>query len=211
MSQASAQSVTLTFEDLTDDGFGKAFSNDASMAFPIVNVGGSNRMQITRTGGFQEADINSNANPFLAAFNAATANPSGYVISYDYYLDTSAGGYGTFLQVGTYINSGQAPFTYTQDFPAVKDVDLSGAQLASGGVFSGTVTETLTAKYGALAADFQNTPSARLGLIVNGNGTADKVYFDNISIRPIPEPTSLALLGLGAFGVAGGVLRRRRG
>jgi len=208
--RASAQSVTITFEDLTDDGFGHKFSNDASETFPIVNIGGSNRMEVLRNGDFQEADINSSNNPYLAAFNAATANPSGYVISYDWYVDTSLspGNYGSFLQLGTYINAGQGTFPYVQDFPGTgKDVELGGAQLSSGQVFSGTVSETLTAKYGSLAADFLNPPSQRLGFIVNGDGIDAKVYFDNVSITPIPEPASIAALGIGLAALS---VRRRR-
>ena len=99
--------------------------------------------------------------------------------------------------MGTYINGGQGTFPYVQDFPGTgKDVDLTGAQLASGQAFSGTVTETLSAKYGALHADFLNAPSQRLGFIVNGDGTNATVYFDNVRIRPVPEPAAIALLGL---------------
>jgi hypothetical protein len=205
----SAQSVTFDFEDGTDQGFGTKFSNDASESFPIVNIGGSNRMGVLRDGGFQEADINSGANPYLAAFNAAVANPSAYLISYDWYVDTSLspGNYGSFLQVGTYINAGQGTFPYVQDFPGTgKDVELDGTQLASGSVFSGTVSETLSTKYGALHADFSNAPSQRLGFIINGDGTAATVYFDNISITAIPEPTAIVLLGL----AAPALLMRRR-
>jgi hypothetical protein len=200
VSHARAASSNFDFEDGTDQGFGLKFSNDASASFPIVTIGGSKRMEVSRTGAFQEADINSGANPYLAAFNAATANPSGYVISYDWYIDTSLspGNYGSFLQLGTYINAGQGSFPYVQDFPGSgKDLELNGTQLSSGQVFSGTVTETLTAKYGALNADFLNAPSQRLGFIINGDGTQAKVYFDNVSIRPVPEPASLVLFALG--------------
>jgi hypothetical protein len=31
---------------------------------------------------------------------------------------------------------------------------------------------------------------------MNGDGSAATVYFDNISITPVPEPTTVSLLGL---------------
>jgi hypothetical protein len=209
--QVRAQSVTLNFEDLTDDGFGHKFSNDASEAFPIVNIGGSNRMEILRDGDFQEADRNGTDSQWLAAFNAGVANPSGYVISYDWYIDTSLspGNYGNFLQLGTYVNAGQGTFPYAQDFPGTgKDVELGGAQLASGQVFSGTVSETFSAKYGALPADFLNAPAQRLGFIVNGDGAQAKVYIDNVSILPVPEPASLVLMSI-ASAIVWSARRRR--
>ena len=53
--EESAQSVTYNFEDLTDQGFGTGFGNDASASFPIVNIGGSNPMEVLDTASFQQA------------------------------------------------------------------------------------------------------------------------------------------------------------
>jgi len=119
----------------------------------------------------------------------------------------SPGNYGTFLQIGTYINSGAG--AYSQDFPAIKDVELNGTQLASGLVFSGTVSETLTAKYGVLSDPNWFGPQGfmRVGLILNGNGSAATVYFDNISVTPVPEPSALSLLAMAA--PAAWLMRRR--
>jgi hypothetical protein len=207
--QARGQSVLFDFQDGTDQGFGAGFGNDASKSFSIINIGGSLRMAVPLTGAFQEASRQSQgSDAFLAAMNAATLNPSGYTISYDWYVDTSLspGNYGTFLQLGTYINAGSG--AYAQDFPGSgKDVELNGAQLASGQVFSGTVTETLTQKYGALDPGFLGQSFMRLGLIENGDGSAATVYFDNISIAPVPEPASLTLFGLGMAGLM--MIRRR--
>ena len=128
-------------------------------------------------------------------------------LSYDWYIDTSLspGNYGNFLQLGTYVNTGSG--YYAQNFGAVKEVELNGGQLASGSVFSGTVSQTLAAK------GF-NLPLAetffRFGLISNGDGTQAKVYFDNITLAIVPEPASLAVAGLGLFGLAGVAIRRRR-
>lgn len=207
--QARSQSVTFDFQDGTDQGFGTGFGDDASATFSIANIGGSLRMTVPSTPAFQEAGREGGSGLFLDAMNAAAANPSVSTISYDWYVDTSLspGNYGTFLQVGTYFNSGSG--AYSQDFPGSgKDVELNGTQLASGGVFSGTVTETWTQKYGALNPGHVAQTFQRLGLIMNGDGTAATVYFDNITITAVPEPASLSLLGLGLAALW--TIRRRR-
>ncbi len=191
----------ITFEDNTDNGFGIKFSNDASANFSVVNIGGSNRMLVPRTGAFQEADT-STGNPssaFYQAMLASTDNPSGYNISYDYYIDTSNWGAnaGGFFQMGLYTNAGSG--AYHQDFPASgKELELNGTQLASGQVFQGTVTVNVAAAGLALA----NTETFfRLGFIENGDGSAQGVYVDNIKIAPVPEPASLGLMAMALCGV----------
>jgi hypothetical protein len=205
---APAQSVTFNFEDGTDQGFGHKFADDASETFPIDNIGGSNRMRVLRNGDFQEAEhaTSNPASPFYQAMLAASVDETLYEISYDWYIDTSNYGSaaGTFMQLGTYVNSGSG--YYAQDFPGTnKDVELDSTQLTSGQVFSGTVNETFAAK------GF-NLPTGetffRFGFIINGDGAAQTVHYDNVIIRPVPEPAALALFGLGLPVLA---LRRRRG
>ena len=203
--QASAQTAVLDFEDGTDQGFGTGFGNNASANFTIANIGGSNRMLVPNSG-FQDAgrETSNPAEPFYLALLAASANEAGYTLSYDYYIDTAAtpGANGTFLQLGTYFNTGNSD--YFQDFPAAgKDLELNGTQLSSGQVFQGTISETFAAKGFNIAA---GQTFFRPGLIINGDG-APNVYFDNIRVAPVPEPTTLAALGAAVTGLA---MRRRR-
>ena len=206
---ASAQSVSFNFEDGTDQGWGNPFSADPADAvkIPVANIGGSNRIKIVRDGSFQEIGRRSfnTTEPFHLTMNAAAADEANYVISYDYYVDTSTGGFGSFLQLGTYVNA--ADGYYAQDFPGPgKDLELNGGQLASGSVFSGTVTETFAAK------GFNLAPGAsqyELGFVLNGDSAAGQgiVYIDNIRIGLVPEPATMAVLGLALPAV---LLRRRR-
>lgn len=208
---ASAVTVTYDFEDGTDQGWGRKFapaeSSDASETFPIANVGGSNRLAVLRDGDFQEAEIAMGATglPFYQAMQAASADEAGYEISYDWYVDTSTfgGGAGTYLQLGTYVNTGTGYYKQNFPDPGTKEVELNGTQLASGQVFSGTKTETFAAKGFDLPA---GETFFRLGLILNGDGANQVVHFDNVSVRPVPEPASLALLAI----LPALALRRRR-
>jgi hypothetical protein len=190
--EAKGQFVAYDFESGGDQGFGHKFSNDASEEFPTVSIGGSIRMEVLRNGDFQEAErtISDPSDGQYLAMDAASGNEAGYLLSYDWYVDTSLGGYGSFLQLGTYVNTGNG--YYAQDFPnAGKDVELGGGELASGGVFSGTVTETFSDKGFDLPT---GQTFFRLGLIINGDGPNATVYFDNVSISPVPEPASMTLL-----------------
>jgi len=206
--QASAQMVTYNFEDGTDQGFGTGFGDDASATFPIVTIGGSKRMEVMDTAAFQQAGRQT-GNPTDGEYItmlAASVDETLATLSYDWYIDTSLapGAYGTFLQLGTYVNTGSG--YYAQNFPAVKEVELNGAQLASGQVFQGTSSQTFAAK------GF-NIPLGetffRFGLISNGDGTNTKIYYGNIKLSVIPEPASLTLLSFGGIGLLG-VARRRR-
>jgi hypothetical protein len=205
---ASGQ-IVFDFETGGDQGWGNPFSADPAntVMLTVENVGGSNRLRAIRDGSFQEVARRSHSqvDPFHLAMAAAAVNDGLATISYDWYVDTSPGTYGSFLQLGTYYNTDNG--FYDQDFPnAGKDVELDGAQLASGQVFSGTVAETLSVKGVDLPI---GDTGYELGFIVNGDGPAggQRVYFDNVRISIIPEPASLALAGLAATAIA--MMRRR--
>ena len=207
---AAAQvSHTFTFDGTTDEGWGGAFDDDAGRTNPIVNIGGSNRMQVSNTDAFQEtavgagvAAVGDTGNSFFEAMKAAATNPADYELSYDWYVDTT-GANAQFLQFGSYVNTGSG--YYAQNFPGTgKEAELDGTQLSSGQSFSGTVRVPFTT-YGAIPG---GQTFYRLGLIVNtaAGATVPGVYFDNISVRPVPEPASLAVFGLAVGALA---LRRR--
>jgi hypothetical protein len=206
--QAQAQSVTFNFSDGTPDGWANAgFSSSPSAA--IQNISGNNYLSIP-LGGFQVANVASsyagNLSTFTAAMAAAAANPAGYDISYDYYINTAGFSGATYLQVGTFVNSGSG--YYAQDYGTPNELQLNGTQLASGAVFQGQITFSLAAAgYAIPAAD----TFFRLGLIENGNGTGVSVDFTDISVTPVtavPEPASFGLCGLVL--AAGTTLIRRR-
>lgn len=201
--QAQGQSVLYNFSDGTNDGW--ANSGFGTTPHAVVQTFGSQNYINIPLGGFQVASVVTgaagNLPTFTATMAAAAANPYGYNISYNYVINTAGFSGATYLQLSTYVNENNS--YYAQD--AANEVALNGTQLASGGIFFGTVTINMGA-VGFTGMSATDT-GYRLGLIMNGNGTGVSVDYTHISVAPIPEPSSLALAGLGAVG---GLLALRR-
>jgi hypothetical protein len=200
--QAQAQSVTYNFADDTSDGWANSGFNPTPLA-TVATIGTQNYIYLP-LGGFQVGNVSAGSGALFNAMAAAAADPAGYDISYEYYINTSTFSGATFLQFGTFWNQGDG--YYAQNYGSPNEVQLSGAQIASGGIFTGTVTINVGAIYAPVAGD----TFYRLGLVENADGgsTGVGVYVTDISITPVPEPSSLALAGLGALG--GLMLFRRR-
>ncbi|MGH7993202.1 MAG: hypothetical protein ACREDQ_06780, partial [Limisphaerales bacterium] len=198
--QALGQSVTFDFADNTADGWVES-GFGSSPAASVSTIGGNKYIGILMQGGYQSGSVNSStvsgapAADFTAAMAAAFANPAGYELTYNWYVDTSAPiNPGTYLQLGSYANAGSGFYGQTGT-PSAYEPQLDGTQLASGGVFSGSVTVPFTA-YGT----DPNGPEtyARLGFILNGDGVGVVVDYTDIAItQVVPEPASLALCGMG--------------
>jgi len=201
--QAQGQSVLYNFSDGTNDGW--ANSGFGTTPLAVVQTIGSQHYINIPLGGYQVANVQSgaagNLPTFTATMAAAAANPAGYNISYNYVINTAGFLGATYLQLSTYVNENNG--YYAQD--AANEVSLNGTQLASGGIFFGTVTINMGA-VGFTGMSATDT-GYKLGLIMNGNGTGVSVDYTHISVAPIPEPSSLALAGLGAVG---GLLALRR-
>jgi hypothetical protein len=193
----------FSFEGNTDGWVVSGF-NSKPVTLGNSSVGathGSQSLAVTQTGdnfSWNTLRNNSGTDAFYAAMNAASANEAGYTLELDVtYRDADIPN-GTFLNLSLWMNSdngfrdihSQALTTTMED----KSVHLS-IPLTS---FSGT---------DELAS---NSSYYQLGIGMNGDwGTgAATVYFDNINIQAVPEPSTLALLAIASLG-GFWVLRRR--
>jgi hypothetical protein len=107
---------------------------------------------------------------------------------------TPPASFGYYLQIQLWVNN--ADMGYFQD----------GAYLGTtiGSETTITFPDLPAAQVAILAASSNPT---QIGFQIGGGGAGD-VFLDNLRVQQIPEPATLALLGLGALGFLG--LRGRR-
>jgi hypothetical protein len=207
-SHASA-SVLYNFSDNTSDGWDQSgFSDTTPLA--VDTIGSSNYIHVA-SGGFQVANraTGNTSDAMFQALQAAQQAPGTYEVSYDWLINTAQFATPavtpTFVQMGIFVNGGDG--FYAQNYGA-GEVQLSGAQLASGQTFTGHVDVNLTAD-SLLPAPSVAETFWRLGLIAN----SDQPFFGdltNIAIQPIPSVPEPTTLSLGAMAVAGLFMRRRQ-
>ena len=107
---------------------------------------------------------------------------------------------------GTYATPGGVAFA--EFFSELSGGGTSSAEILGGGPLAIDADPDVwtTFNYTAIAGgDVSGGVTLQLGA-TNGPGTPTTMYYDNVSVSVIPEPSSLALLGLGGLAIA----RRRR-
>lgn len=112
----------------------------------------------------------------------------------------------------------EAGVAYTFEFDAMAaDLTKTGTinvSIANGGWGSPTVSANVDVVHSALADGLWHhyalsyTPdnTTQLKVDIHGRGNGADIYFDNFVLAPVPEPTSMALFGLGGLAL----LRRKR-
>lgn len=162
---------------------------------------GSQSLAITQTGdGFSWNTLrnNSGTDAFYNAMNTAAANESVWTLEFDVtYRDVDIPN-GTFLNLSLWVNSDNG----------FRDIHSQGfTTTAEDRTIHVAVPLTSLSGTDQLAV---NSSFYQMGIGMNGNWGAGPatIYVDNISLTPVPEPSTIAMLSVG--GLLGLALLRRR-
>jgi hypothetical protein len=98
--------------------------------------------------------------------------------------------------------------SFTVDFTSNLVLSVSLTDLTGGGA---TNTFIPTGWYMLGGATGSTLPLPTSVRFFAGGGAGDIAGWDNLNVSPVPEPTSIALVGVGLFGVAVRRYRKRRG
>lgn len=98
--------------------------------------------------------------------------------------------------------------TYPPESNALLDFSINGQSL---GAFRAPSPAAIWSEFAAVWSSGSST-TATIRIVVTNPGEfiANDFALDDLSLRPVPEPTGLVLLGIGGLGLLGYTWRRRR-
>ena len=205
---ASALQAQTTVHSFETGAEGWAYASGPGGTVAASTIGatdGTGSLQATIQSGFHYIQDGFNR------FNTAMTNdwddllPTGKSISFDITLDQNSDptGGATFLQTRIALNGtdpdgpGGIP-NFQESNMTQPDLDIP--------LTPGTYTATFDLDFWTQPPtwDFQG-----FAIALNTGGPL-LVYIDNVRVNPIPEPSTLAVCGLGIIGLSAGRMRRRR-
>jgi hypothetical protein len=204
---AQAQYTTTTLSDFNNFNLSATYANWDQDQSQIIN--GGSGYDPTLTSGATSFEVNAEGYG-SGAYNFATALdvPGATMFSFTFTLNAPLGGT-YYFNAGVDIADG-THLVHLTTLDAPNGGYLGYASYTAGTTY--TVHGLLTDQFGGAPLDTTDITAFNLELDPAGNipgGVYDITYDDLSLLTPTPEPTTLALLGLGA--VTGVVIARRRG
>lgn len=150
------------------------------------------------TGHLSWDPVSANEGQYFLAVNGATmTDPSPFVLTQDF----ANQGLGTQLTISLDSVNLYAPGG--EGGTSTLEVFLDGVSLGTTNTFVDNVWRTAT----FTGTTLSEGPTSQLKIVSNTSQASGNDFgLDNLSVAPVPEPASMAVLGLGALGI----IRRRR-